>query len=210
LGVLSSKMKMKNDTPVRTRNGIVPDNWIYIQEPDVKIGRLQIYNNWSPYMAADADTAWMGMEYFCQEGDSFWNMDDASLRDFGTSELEKLGFVDKADVLDVFALRVKKAYPAYFGSYKDFGCVKQYLDSLDNFYPIGRNGLHRYNNMDHSMLTAKTAVECALRGGGGIKGSYMERQQRGGLSRKQMNFGKFCFRAFGRVSRGRDKILKGS
>lgn len=158
VGVLAREMKKKNETRHPSVNNIVPDNWIYIQEPDVRVGRLQIFNNWSPYMIEDPGNVWIGMEYFCQEGDSFWSMDDPSLSDFAVGELAQMGFVGKEAVTDTTVLRVPKAYPAYFGSYKDFNVVKTYLDGIANLYCIGRNGTHRYNNMDHSMLTAREAV----------------------------------------------------
>ena len=160
VGVLSRGMRMKNKTTRPSVNNIVPDNWIYIQEPEVRVGRLQIFNNWSPYMVRDPGNVWIGMEYFCGEGDAFWSMDDASLSAFAARELEKLGFVDAESVIDTTVLRVPKAYPAYFGSYRDFGAIKACLDSIANLYCIGRNGTHRYNNMDHSMLSAREAVAC--------------------------------------------------
>jgi protoporphyrinogen oxidase len=146
-------------------NGMPPDNWIYIQEPDVRIGRLQIFNNWSPAMVADPATIWLGLEYFCTEGDDLWSMQEGSLLDFAAGELVNLGMVDRNDVLDGTVVRVAKAYPAYFGTYGEFGKVRNYLDHFRNVYPIGRNGMHRYNNQDHSMLAANGAVSAILLGG---------------------------------------------
>lgn len=162
VGVLARKLgaaaREGNATTVR-------DNWIYIQEPDVKVGRLQIFNNWSPYLVAQAGTVWLGMEYFCQQGDTMWNTPDDALRAFAVEELHRLGIVDDpADVLDSMVLRVPKAYPAYFGAYARFGLVQDWLNTLPNVWPMGRNGMHRYNNMDHSMLSAKEAVACIVRG----------------------------------------------
>jgi protoporphyrinogen oxidase len=137
-----------------------PDNWIYVQEPDVKLGRLQIFNNWSPYLVADPDTVWLGLEYFCNEGDALWSMPDAPFLDFAARELAKIGLIDYADVLDGTVVRVPKAYPAYFGEYRGIGRVRAFLDEWSNVFPIGRNGMHRYNNQDHSMLAAKAAVDC--------------------------------------------------
>jgi len=161
VGVLVNKLKIKNMTDKKTVSDIVPDCWIYIQERDVKMGRLQIFNNWSPYMVENnRDTVWMGLEYFCNEGDEMWNMSDGEFTDFAVEELAHIGIIDKEDVLDTKRIRVKKAYPAYFGVYKDFDKLREYLDSFANLYCIGRNGQHRYNNMDHSMLTAFEAVNC--------------------------------------------------
>jgi protoporphyrinogen oxidase len=146
-------------------NNMPPDNWIYIQEPEVKIGRLQVFNNWSPAMVADASTIWLGLEYFCEEGDELWSMKDASLVDFAAAELEKIGLIRRSDVLDGTLVRVPKAYPAYFGQYQNFGTVRSYLDRFPNLYPVGRNGMHRYNNQDHSMLAARGAVDAILNNG---------------------------------------------
>jgi protoporphyrinogen oxidase len=147
-----------------TANGMPPDNWIYVQEPDVKLGRLQIFNNWSPDLVADPSTIWLGLEYFCAQGDELWNMQDGTFLDFASRELAKIGLIDLVDVLDGTVVRVPKAYPAYFGAYKDIGHVRGYLDTLTNLFPVGRNGMHRYNNQDHSMLAAKAAVDCIIAG----------------------------------------------
>jgi protoporphyrinogen oxidase len=148
-------------------NGLPPDNWIYIQEPDVKIGRLQVFNNWSPALVADPRTIWLGLEYFCREGDALWCMEDAAFVDFAASELEKIGMIARHDVLDGTVVRVPKAYHAYFGEYRQFGVLRAFLDGFTNVYPIGRNGMHRYNNQDHSMLAANSAVDAMLKGGSG-------------------------------------------
>jgi protoporphyrinogen oxidase len=143
---------------------LVPDNWIYIQERDVKIGRLQIFNNWSPYLVADPNTVWLGLEYFCNEGDELWTKSDEDFFAFATRELAHIGIIDAADVLDGTVVRVKKTYPAYFGTYKAFDKVRDYVDKFCNLYLLGRNGMHRYNNADHSMLTAMTAVDNIVNG----------------------------------------------
>jgi len=135
------------------------DNWIYVQEPDVKVGRLQIFNNWSPYLVREPNTVWLGMEYFANEGDALWSMSDAEMAAFALDELCHLQLVERADVLDQTVLRVPKAYPAYFGSYERFDVIRDYVDRLPNLFLIGRNGMHRYNNQDHSILTAFAAVE---------------------------------------------------
>ena len=161
VGLLLRKMK----TAAGPGNGMPPDNWIYIQEPDVRVGRLQIFNNWSPAMVADPATIWLGLEYFCAEGDELWSMNDDEFIDFAAGELEKLGMADRKQVLDGTVVRVPKAYPAYFGEYREFGKVRDYLGQFVNLYPIGRNGMHRYNNQDHSMLSANAAVSSLLNQG---------------------------------------------
>lgn len=145
--------------------GAVPDNWIYIQEGDVRVGRVQIFNNWSPHMVQDPEnTVWIGLEYFVNEGGDLWVKDDRELIALGIAELEKIGFIRQADVLDSCVLRMPKAYPAYFGSYKQLGLIQQYLDGIPNIFAVGRNGMHRYNNQDHSMLAAMKAVDLILSG----------------------------------------------
>jgi protoporphyrinogen oxidase len=167
-GLLLSKM---NSTGKRSNptlgNGMPPDNWIYIQEPDVKIGRLQVFNNWSPALVSNPQTIWLGLEYFCREGDELWSMDNGHFVDFAASELEKIGMINRKHVLDGTVVRVPKAYPAYFGEYSEFGKVRDYLDQFSNLYPVGRNGMHRYNNQDHSMLAANSAVTSIISGGRG-------------------------------------------
>lgn len=159
VGLLVNKLKLKNTTKIKTVSNIVPDCWIYVQEPDVMIGRLQIFNNWSPYMVNDFEkTVWIGLEYFCCEGDQLWNMTDEEFIEFAADEVVKIGIVDKEDIIDKTRIKVKKAYPSYFGTYERFDLVKDYLNSIKNLLCIGRNGQHRYNNMDHSMLTAIEAV----------------------------------------------------
>jgi len=159
VGLLLKKLQITNDTKNKTLNNIVPDNWIYIQESDVKIGRLQIFNNWSPYMVADRDNVWIGLEYFCQEGDELWSKPDPKFIEFAIDELEKIDIISKKDVIDSTILRVPKTYPAYFGTYDQFDELRAFTDGLENLFMIGRNGMHRYNNADHSMLTAMVAVE---------------------------------------------------
>ena len=159
VGLLLKKLKITNDTKNKTINNIVPDNWIYIQESDVKIGRLQIFNNWSPYLVAERDNVWIGLEYFCQEGDELWSKPDSNFIQFAIDELEKIDIIAKKDVIDSTIIRVPKTYPAYFGTYDQFDQLRAYTDSLENLFMIGRNGMHRYNNADHSMLTAMVAVE---------------------------------------------------
>ena len=161
VGVLLDKLKIKNKTKIKTLNNIVPDTWIYVQERDVTMGRMQLFNNWSPYMVKDPEhTVWMGLEYFCSEGDDMWNDSDEHFISTAIDELIKMGIIEsKENVLDATRLRVKKAYPAYFGSYDNFSVVRNELDSISNLYCVGRNGQHRYNNMDHSMLTGLIAAD---------------------------------------------------
>ena len=160
VGVLLKKMKLKNQTQIKTLGNIIPDCWIYVQEPDVKMLRFQIFNNWSPYLTQDAEnTIWIGLEYTCNEGDKYWNMSDEEFAKFAIKELEFMDIIDGEDVLDYHRERVKKAYPAYFDTYKDIDKLQKYLDTYENLYCIGRNGQHRYNNMDHSMATAFEAVK---------------------------------------------------
>ena len=164
VGVLVPKLKIKNKTKIKTLGDVVPDCWIYIQEKDVKVGRLQVFNNWSPYMVKDPEhTVWVGMEYFVNVGDTLWEMKEDKFRQFAIQELVKIGILDESThVLDSVQVKVEKAYPAYFGTYDRFEEIRQYLDSVKNLYCIGRNGQHRYNNMDHSMMTAIVTVESIL------------------------------------------------
>ncbi|GAB4281878.1 MAG: NAD(P)/FAD-dependent oxidoreductase [Marinilabiliales bacterium] len=152
VGLLLKKLKIENKQTIK-------DNWIYIQESDVKVGRLQIFNNWSPYMVADKNNIWIGLEYFCNENDDMWNMDESSFKTMACDELEKIGMIDKDDVIDSVLIKMPKTYPAYFGSYSEFDKIIDYTNGIENLFLIGRNGMHKYNNQDHSMLTAITAVE---------------------------------------------------
>jgi protoporphyrinogen oxidase len=167
-GLLLKKMNAASRGSGRAvTNGMPPDNWIYIQEPDVKIGRLQVFNNWSPALVANPETIWLGLEYFCREGDDLWSMEDGRFIDFAARELEKIGMISRRDVLDGTVVRVPKAYPAYFGGYREFDQVRAYLDRFSNLYAVGRNGMHRYNNQDHSMLAANKAVSAMVNFGVG-------------------------------------------
>lgn len=160
VGLCVDKLKIKNETKLKTYAQRVPDTWIYIQERDVKIGRLQIFNNWSPYLVADYEnTMWIGLEYFCSEGDELWNMPKDEFVKMAIDELVKIDIIDKEAVKDSCHVKIKKAYPAYYGSYHELSKVREFLDSIENLFCLGRNGQHRYNNMDHSMLTAMECVE---------------------------------------------------
>jgi protoporphyrinogen oxidase len=163
VGVLICKLLLENNTSLLTLGNIVPDCWIYVQNTDVKIGRIQIFNNWSPYLPANPqDTVWIGLEYFCEEGDDFWNLSDSEAVAFAVDELTGMGVIRKEDVLDTHREKVRKAYPAYFDTYSSLPRIISYLDGISNLYCVGRNGQHRYNNMDHSMLCAFQAVESIL------------------------------------------------
>jgi protoporphyrinogen oxidase len=164
VGILVDKLKIRNETKIKTVGNIVPDTWIYIQEPDVKLCRLQIFNNWSPYMVEDPSKVWIGLEYMCSDQDDIWKMSDADFIEIAVGELVRIGIVDRSAILDTCRFRIEKAYPAYFGTYGEFDVVRAHLDGISNLYCIGRNGQHRYNNQDHSMLTAMEAVNCIRTG----------------------------------------------
>lgn len=152
VGLLLKKMTVAS--------GRAPDTWIYVHDDSVKVGRVQIFNNWSPYLTKNnEDTVWLGLEYFCNENDDFWQKKDEELKNLAIRELTKIGLASADDLIDGVVLRVKKAYPAYTGSYKNFDLIKNFLNNIENLFPIGRNGMHRYNNQDHSMLTAIAAVD---------------------------------------------------
>ncbi|MBQ7722756.1 MAG: hypothetical protein IJT57_00385, partial [Selenomonadaceae bacterium] len=160
VGLLVDKILLENHTKIKTLGDIVPDCWIYIQEPSVKLGRLQIFNNWSPYLVADPkNSVWLGLEYFCNEGDELWNMTDDDFIKFAVDELASIDIINAADVKFSVRVKVPKAYPAYFDAYENISELRAGLDEIQNLYCIGRNGQHRYNNMDHSMLTAIAAVK---------------------------------------------------
>lgn len=159
IGLLVNKLNISNNTKIRSYNNRVPDTWIYIQEKNVRIGRIQIFNNWSPYMVHDyANTIFLGLEYFCSEGDELWRMSDDAITRFATNELVSIELVQAEHILDSVVVRTPKAYPSYHGSYCQLPALRGFLNSIENLYCIGRNGQHRYNNMDHSMLTAMECV----------------------------------------------------
>ncbi|QQS58698.1 NAD(P)/FAD-dependent oxidoreductase [Candidatus Peregrinibacteria bacterium] len=155
VGLLLKKLKVQEKNGERIR-----DNWIYIQEPDVKVGRLQIFNNWSPYLVQNAKTTWVGLEYFCDEGDEIWTRNDERMKKFATEEMLRIGMIENtSDVLDGVIIRTPKAYPAYFGSYDQLQKLIDFLSGYENLFLMGRNGMHRYNNQDHSMLSAMECVK---------------------------------------------------
>lgn len=150
----------REDLPVA-----LSDNWIYIQEPGVKVGRVQVFNNWSPYMVSDPETVWLGLEFFCKEDDDLWSLSDDSLKQLAQSEMKQIKLVSTSTAIDATVLRVPKAYPGYFGeAYEQFDQVQSALDAVPNLFLVGRNGMHRYNNQDHSMLTAKEAAHQIITG----------------------------------------------
>ena len=165
VGLLVKRLRITNTTKIHTWQQRVPDTWIYVQERDVKVGRLQIFNNWSPYMVKDyRNSMFIGMEYFCTEGDELWSMSKEAFIDMAINELVKIDVIDRDDVLDATQVKIQKAYPAYFGTYKQLPELREFLDTISNLWCIGRNGQHRYNNMDHSMLTAMLAVDAIAAG----------------------------------------------
>jgi protoporphyrinogen oxidase len=159
VGLLADRLKVKEPD-----GGLLKDTWIYVQEPDVILGRLQIFNNWSPYLVADPTKVWIGLEYFCYETDALWKMPDEELKKFAISEVAKIGILDSEDVSDAHVVRVPKTYPAYFGTYDRFDELREFTDGFENLFLVGRNGMHKYNNQDHSMLTAMTVVDGLVAG----------------------------------------------
>jgi len=159
VGLLASRLAVheKDGSPLK-------DNWIYIQEPDVQVGRLQIFNNWSPAMVADPSNIWVGLEYFCYQTDPIWNLSDKAMIALATEEIARIGILNADQVLDAHVVRVPKTYPAYFGTYDRFDTIRSHTDTIENLFLVGRNGMHKYNNQDHSMLTAMTAVDNIAKG----------------------------------------------
>jgi len=163
VGLQLSAIRLKNHTKIATPYQRIPDCWIYVQEPDVKMGRIQIFNNWSPYLVKDFENnISLGLEYFCSEGDELWTMPDDQFIQNAIHELVTMDIIDEKDVLDSHIEHVEKAYPAYFDTYQEIDQLITWLNTIDNLYCIGRNGQHRYNNSDHSMATAFEAVKNIL------------------------------------------------
>jgi protoporphyrinogen oxidase len=173
VGVLANKLDVTESDKT-----LIRDTWIYIQEPDVLLGRLQIFNNWSPYMVADPTKVWIGLEYFCYETDPLWVMPDEELKRFAVGELEKIGILKTAEVLDAHVVRVPKTYPAYFGTYDRFDELRAWMDRFENLFLVGRNGMHKYNNQDHSMLTAMAVVD-------GIAAGHVDKDAVWGINSEQ-------------------------
>ena len=159
VGLLADRLKVKE-----LDGGLLKDTWIYVQEPDVLLGRLQIFNNWSPYLVSDPTKVWIGLEYFCYDTDDLWKMPDEELKKFAIAEVAKIGILNAEDVTDGHVVRVPKTYPAYFGTYERFDELRAFTDGFENLFLVGRNGMHKYNNQDHSMLTAMTVVDGLVAG----------------------------------------------
>jgi len=166
LGVLVPKLLLKNQIKLKTIGNIIPDDWVYVHDRSVMMGRFQVFNNWSPYMVKDVEnTVWIGLEYFVNENDKYWNMSEDEFARFGIEEMVKIGLIESADVvLDYHEEKVKKAYPAYFDTYSEIDTLRNYLNSIENLYCVGRNGQHRYNNLDHSMCTSFETVKNIISG----------------------------------------------
>ena len=166
VGVLVPSLKLKNETKIKTVGNIVPDNWVYVHDRNVQMGRFQIYNNWSPYMVKELEKhVWLGLEYFCNEGDDMWSMTDEAFGEMAKGEMVTMGLIGSVEeVIDSHVERVKKAYPAYFDTYDQMDRLREYLNTIGNLYCVGRNGQHRYNNIDHSMCTSFEAVKNILSG----------------------------------------------
>lgn len=152
VGILAKRLEITKEKEAFT------DNWIYIQDKDISAGRVQFFHNWSPFMVKDPGDIWIGVEYFCNETDAFWQMADSAIAAKAMEEMQRIGLIKKEDIKDTMVVKVKKAYPSYFGGYSNFDMVKQFTDNIENLFLIGRNGMHKYNNSDHSMLTAMAAV----------------------------------------------------
>ena len=157
---LVKDFNLKNSTDWKTINNICPDSWIYVQDREVKIGRIYIPKNFSPYLCRDIDDTLVCLEYFCNKGDKLWNMSDEEIFEYGIEEMKCINALkSKDDVIKSYRLKVEKAYPAYFDTYEFFDQIKSYINSIDNLYCIGRNGQHKYNNMDHSTLSGIIAAD---------------------------------------------------
>jgi protoporphyrinogen oxidase len=162
VGVLVNRLEIFDQTPQGKK--LISDNWIYIQESDVLMGRLQIYNNWGPYMLSDPAKVWLGAEYFCNENDHVWKLSDQEMIELCATELDRMRIANKSDVLDAMVIHMPKTYPGYFGTYEEFDKLRAYIDQFENLFLVGRNGMHKYNNQDHSMLTAMVAVDNIIDG----------------------------------------------
>jgi protoporphyrinogen oxidase len=155
VGLLFKKESSKGKEGFET----LTDNWIYLQDKKLIAGRLQIFNNWSPQMVADKDNLWVGMEFFCSESDAVWNNSREEMIELALKEIKEIGLIQQESLIDATVIKILKAYPSYIGAYEQFSVIQEFLDGIDNLYLTGRNGMHRYNNADHSMMTAMIAVE---------------------------------------------------
>lgn len=166
VGLQAERLKLTNRTKISTPYDRIPDCWIYVQEPQVKMGRIQIFNNWSPYLVKDFENrVSLGLEYFCDEGDAMWTMPDEAFIRMAVGELVSMGILESPEMVhETHIEHVRKAYPAYFDTYAEMDRLVEWLNGIENLYCVGRNGQHRYNNMDHSMATSFEAVRCLLSG----------------------------------------------
>ena len=167
VGLLLNKLKVKpllRQAQQPKTNNLIEDNWIYVQEREVKLGRIQIFNNWSPFMVQDAEKVWIGLEYFCYEGDELWSKSETEFKQFAIDELASIEIIEKSEVVDGVVIKMPKTYPAYFGTYSEFHQIKNFVNKFENLFLVGRNGMHKYNNQDHSMLTAMIAVDNIING----------------------------------------------
>ena len=155
VGILAKKFKGTKE---------FKDTWLYVHEEGVKVGRIQVFNNWSPHLVQDQKNIWLGLEYFCNENDEFWTLSDAEIINIAKDEISKLGMVDREDIIDATVIKMLKTYPSYTGTYNKLHVLQEFTESIENLYLIGRNGMHKYNNQDHSMLTAMQAVDNIING----------------------------------------------
>jgi protoporphyrinogen oxidase len=162
VAILYKKLSIKNETKLITRANIIPDHWIYIHELGVDMVRISLFNNFSEFMLGDKDLPWMSLEYCCNETDEIWAQDNNLIIEKAKIELEKIGLANYDDFLTATVVKVEKSYPAYFGSYSQFPKVKEYLNGFINLFPAGRNGQHKYNNMDHSIACGFEAANIIL------------------------------------------------
>ncbi len=159
-GLMISRKSIKGSLFEQNNGTLIPSQWIYIQDANVKAGRIQIFDNWSPYLNPNRECVSLELEYFCDYGDTLWRATNDEWIAIIASDLRGLGFILKEEELNLVTIqRVEKAYPCYWGGYTRIDEIKQYLNGLENLVCIGRNGQHHYNNMDHSMATAFRAVE---------------------------------------------------
>ena len=155
VGLLFKKQGDKNKDGFES----LTDNWIYLQDKNLIAGRLQIFNNWSQDMVRDKNNLWVGMEYFCSESDAIWGKSREEMIELALEEITEIGLIRKEALIDATVIKIQKAYPSYIGAYDQFPVIQEFLDTIENLYLTGRNGMHRYNNADHSMMTAMVAVD---------------------------------------------------
>jgi len=163
VAILLKKLKLSNQTAA----GDISDNWIYLQDRDLKATRMQICNNMSPYLVADPANILVGFEYSCSEKDEIWSQSDEQIASFATKELAAANILDAQDIIELHVMKIPRTYPAYWGSYAKFPIIREAIDQIENLFPIGRNGMHKYNNQDHSMLTAMASVDLIIGGQSG-------------------------------------------